>query len=99
MLEAWSQTLLKPGAHDTTPSLFEHPREEENPPVKLIALLTVDDVGHTQPGTVDPPPEGDTTVLSTKPKVEIPKDLSTGQATSPIEVVLKLFPPQHWWSS
>ena len=80
------------GAHDTTPSLLKHPPEEETPPVKPIALPTLDDVGHTLPGPADPPLERDTTVLSTKPKVEVPKDLPTGQATSPIKTVTQIVP-------
>ena len=83
--EAW-------GAHDTTPLLFEHPPEEETPLVKPIALPTVNDVGHTLPGLADPPLEGDTTILSTKPKVEVLKDLLIGQATSPIEAVTQIVP-------
>ena len=70
------------GACDTTPSLVKHPPEEETPRVNPIALPTVDDIGPTPPGPTDPLPEGDATVLSTKPKVEVPRDLPTGQATS-----------------
>ena len=80
------------GAHDTTPSLFKHPPEEETTPVKPITLPTVDDVGHTPPGPADLPPERDAMVLSTEPKVEVPKDLLTGQGTSPIEVVTQIVP-------
>ena len=80
------------GAHDTTPSLFRHPPEEETPPVEPITSPTVDDVGHTPSGPADPLSEGDATVLSTEPKVAVPKDLPTGQATSPIKAVTQIVP-------
>ena len=73
--EAWE-------AHGTTLSLFGPPPEEDTPPVEPIALPTADDVGHTLPGLVNPPLEGDTTVLSTEPEME---DWPTGQDASPIE--------------
>ena len=76
-------------ACDTTPSLFKHPPEEETLLVKPIALSTVDDVGPTLPSLADPLPEGDATVLSTKPEME---DLPTGQATKPIEVATQIVP-------
>ena len=79
--EAW-------GAHGTTPLLFGPP-PEETPPVKPIALPTVDDVGHTPPGLVGTLPEGTATVLSTEPKT---KDWPTGQDASPIEAVTQLVP-------
>ena len=75
-----------------TPSFFEHPPKEETPWVEPIALPTTDDVGHTPPGPADPLPERDATVLSTKPKEEVPKDLPTGQVTSPIEAVTQIVP-------
>ena len=74
------------GTHDTTPFMVKHPAKEE--PVEPIALPTADDVGPTLPDPADPLLEGDATVLSTKPKVEVPRDLPTGQATSPIEMVI-----------
>ena len=80
------------GAHDTTPSLFKHPPEEETPPVKPIASPTADDVGHTLPDPAAPLLERDAMVLSTKPKVEVPKDLPTGQATSPFKAVTQIVP-------
>ena len=80
--EAWE-------AHGTTPSLFGPPPEVETPPVKPIALLTADEVGHTLPGLRNPLPEGDATVLSTKPKME---DWPTGQDASPIEAITQLVP-------
>ena len=90
MLEVWSQTLLKPMGHMVpTPSLFGPP-PEETPPVEPIALSIVNHVGHTPPGLVGPLPEGNTTVLSTEPKM---KDWPTGQDASPIEAVTQLVPP------
>ena len=80
--EAWE-------AHGTIPSLFGPPPTEKTPPVKPIALPTVDDVGHTPPGLGNPLPDGDVTVLSTKPEME---DWLTGQDTSPIEAITQLVP-------
>ena len=76
-------------AHGTAPLLFGPPPEEETPPVKPIALPTVDNVGHTLPGLGNPLPEGDATVLSTKPEIE---DWPTGQDAIPIEAVTQLVP-------
>ena len=76
------------GAHGATSSLFRPP-PEETPPVEPIALPTVDDVGHTPPGLPGPPLEGNTTVLSTEPKM---KDWLTGQDASPIEAITQLVP-------
>ena len=56
---------------------------------KPIALPTADDVGHTPPSLADPPPEGNATVLSTKPKM---RDWLTGQDASPIEAITQLVP-------
>ena len=80
------------GSHDTTPLLFKHPPEEETPLVKPIASPTADNAGHALPGPADTLPERDTMVLSTKLEVEVPKDLQTGQATSPIEAVTQIVP-------
>ena len=77
--EAW-------GAHDSTPLLFEHPPKEETPQVEPIASPTEVDDGHTPPGLADTSLERDAKVLSTEPEEEVPKDLLTGQATSPIKV-------------
>ena len=83
------EALLKPlGAHGATPSLFGP--LPETPPVKPIALPTADDVRHTLPGFAYPPPEGNATVLLTKPKM---KDWTTGQNTSPMEAITQLAPP------
>ena len=65
--------------HGGTPSIFGPLPEEETPPVTSIALPTVDNVGHTPPGLVNPPPEGDATVLST-----IPTTALVVKLTSPI---------------
>ena len=75
------------GACYTTPLLVKHPPQEETLMVKPIAPPIADDGGPTLPGPVDPPLERDTTVLSTKPEAEVPRDLPTGQATSPIKAV------------
>ena len=82
----------KAWGHDTTPSLFEHPPEEGTSPVEPFALPSADDVKHTPPGPADPLPERDAMVLSTKPKVEVPKDLPTGQAIGPIKAVTQIVP-------
>ena len=76
------------GAYGTTPLLFRPP-PEETPPVKPIASPTADDVGHTLPGLVGSPLEGNATVLSTEPKM---KDWPTGQDASPIEAITQLVP-------
>ena len=55
------------GAHDITPSLLEHPLEEETPPVEPIASPAEVDVGHTPSDPVGTLPDKDATVLSIKP--------------------------------
>ena len=80
------------GTHDTTPSLFKHPPEEETPPVGPIALPTADNAGHTPPAPADPLLERGAMVLSTEPKVVVPKDLPTSQATSPIKALTQIVP-------
>ena len=80
--EAWE-------VHGTTPSLFGPPPEEETPPVKRIVSPTADDVWQTLSGLGNPLPDGDATVLLTKPEME---DLLTGQDASPIEAVTQLVP-------
>ena len=54
------------GGKGATPSLLGPP-PEETPPVRPIALPTADDYRHTLPGLADSSPEGNATVLSTKP--------------------------------
>ena len=71
---------------------MEHPPKEETPPIEPIALPTEVNVGHTLPSPTDTLLERDTMVLSTKPDVEIPKDLLTSQATNPIEVGTQVVP-------
>ena len=71
-------------AHDTTPSLFRPPPEEETPPVKPIASPTAGDVGHTLPGLANPLLQRVATVPSTELEME---DWLPSQDTIPIEAI------------
>ena len=66
-------------AHGTNLLIFRPPPEEETLPVESIALPTVDNVGHTPPGLVNPLLERDAMILSTVPTPALVVEL-----TSPI---------------
>ena len=83
--EAWQ-------AHNTTPHHSDIHLRRGPQPAAPITLSAKVDVEHTLPGPAVTALERDAMVLPTKSDVEIPKDLPTSWATSPIEVETQVVP-------
>ena len=74
------------GTDNTTPLSSGCPPEDETPLAEPTTLPAKVDVKDTPSGSAETPPGEDAMVFSTKPDTRTPKDLLTGQATSPIKV-------------
>ena len=87
-----SSSLEVQGVHNTTPSSFGYPPEEEAPPSGPITSPTEDDVKHTLPGPAETLLGSDAMVLLMESDVKIQKDLPTNWAISPIKVETQVVP-------